>query len=169
MWSKRARVLGMAASATTIMALTVGGVTAATNPSGTAGTAQQVPQIAQSTRMHQFGHGGEEMHGMAGRVLHGEFVVPKPGGGYLSVLFQRGTAQAVSPSQVTLKSQDGFSKAYVINNSTLVNAGPTGISSVKKGAKLSVVATVSGHTATAVHITDVSLVKSLLKKYEQEH
>src|SRR5258708_30141476 len=44
---------------------------------------------------HGFGH-----HGFGGGI-HGQFVVPKPGGGYPTVLTQIGTGQSVSGSSIS--------------------------------------------------------------------
>src|SRR3981081_2904206 len=46
--------------------------------------------------------------------LHGEFVVPDGAGGYTTVLTQTGTVTAISPTSITVRSEDGFSQTYVI-------------------------------------------------------
>src|SRR3954471_18181616 len=83
---------------------------------------------------HQFGTGhqgagppgamlGGGGHGATGRPglgdmgptsLHGEFVVADPAGGYSTELTQTGTVTAISPTSITVRSQDGFTQAYVI-------------------------------------------------------
>jgi hypothetical protein len=55
--------------------------------------------------------------------LHGEFVVPGGSGGYSTVLTQTGTVTAISPTSITVRSEDGYSQTYVIPN-TAGNAGP---------------------------------------------
>jgi len=99
--------------------------------------------------------------GMGGRIpiLHGQAVLSKPGGGYQTVAFQRGTVTAVSTGSITLKSTDGFTQTYTINDSTVVGAHRSGISSVKSGDMASVIATVSGKTFTAMRIIDWTLVQ----------
>lgn len=92
-------------------------------------------------------------------AVHGQFVVAKPGGGYQTVDFQRGKVTAVSGTSITLESSDGYTHSYVVTRSTLVNAQAGGISSVKTGNQASVEATVSGGTATATAIQDLSLLK----------
>jgi hypothetical protein len=92
-------------------------------------------------------------------LLHGQFVVPKPGGGYQTVDVQNGQVTAVSNTSITLKSQDGFTMSYVVASSTLVDAQRDGIGSVKVGNQATVLATVSGSTATAARITDRTLVQ----------
>jgi hypothetical protein len=90
-------------------------------------------------------------------ILHGQAVLSKPGGGYQTVAFQRGTVTAVSAGSITLKSADGFTQTYVINGSTVVGAHRGGISSVTDGNTASVIATVSGKTFTATRIIDWTL------------
>jgi hypothetical protein len=101
------------------------------------------------------------MGGMGGPVpiLHGQAVLTKPGGGYQTVDYQRGAVTAVSTGSITLKSTDGFTHMYVINGSTVVGAHRGGISSVKAGDTASVIATVSGKTATAARVIDWTLLQ----------
>ncbi len=92
-------------------------------------------------------------------VVHGQVVVPKAGGGYQTVDIQQGTVTAVSSASITLKSADGFTKAYKVTSSTLVNAQRSGIGSIKVGNKAVVSATQRGSTATASRITDLTLLQ----------
>lgn len=92
-------------------------------------------------------------------ALHGQLVVAKPGGGYETVDVQNGQVTAVSNTSITLKSSDGFTMSYVVASSTLVDAQRDGIGSVKVGNQASVLATVSGGTATATSITDMTLLQ----------
>jgi hypothetical protein len=146
-----------------------GAALAATNSSGTPATQSAVvttpvpspapgqPRAAGSRYRHfggKFGFGG----GLFG-VLHGQFVVTKPGGGDETVDVQNGQVTAVSGTSITLKSSDGFTKTYVVAGSTLVDAQRDGIGSVKVGNQASVQATVSGSTATATSIMDLTLVQ----------
>jgi hypothetical protein len=94
-----------------------------------------------------------------GGALHGQMVVAKPGGGYQTVDIQNGRVTAVSSTAITLKSVDGYSRSYAITGSTIVNAQRDGIGSVKVGNQASVLATVSGSTATAVTVTDITLLQ----------
>ncbi len=92
-------------------------------------------------------------------ALHGQFVVGKSGGGYQTIDVQNGQVTAVSTTSITLKSADGFTNSYVVASSTLVDAQRDGIGSVKVGNQASVQATVSGSTATAVSIEDLTLLQ----------
>jgi hypothetical protein len=98
--------------------------------------------------------------GAAAGALHGEFVVPASGGGYQTEDTQRGSVTAVSTSSITVKSADGFTKKYQVTSSTLVDAQRAGIGSVKDGHQVLVLATVSGATATATTIEDLSLLQA---------
>jgi len=89
-------------------------------------------------------------------AIHGQFVTPKPGGGYQKIDTQRGTVTAVSTSSITVKSSDGYTKTYQVTSSTNVDAQRAGIGSVKTGQTVSVLATVSGSSATATQIVDLA-------------
>jgi hypothetical protein len=149
-----------------------GAALAATNSSGTPATQSAVVttpipspspgQLGAAGRRYQhfgakFGLGG----GLFG-VLHGQFVMAKLGGGDQTVDVQNGQVTAVSSTSITLKSSDGFTMSYVVASSTLVDAQRDGIGSVKVGNQASVLATVSGSTATAASIMDRTLVQQTL-------
>jgi hypothetical protein len=104
---------------------------------------------------------GGGLGGPAGLVgaLHGQIVVAKPGGGYQTIDIQNGQVTAVSTTSITLRSADGYSRAYAITNSTIVDAQRDGISSIKVGNQVSLSATVTGSTATAIRIRDVTLLQ----------
>lgn len=93
-------------------------------------------------------------------LVHGEFTVPKSGGGYQTVDAQNGTVTAVSSSSITVKSSDGYTASYAVSSKTVVDAQAAGIGSVKKGDTVFVLATVSGSTATASNVFDVTAVKA---------
>jgi hypothetical protein len=79
--------------------------------------------------------------------LHGEFVVPDSAGGYTTVLTQTGTVTAISPTSITVRSEDGYSQTYVIP-STARNAGAP----FAMNDKVAVRATRNGQTATVTNI-----------------
>jgi hypothetical protein len=89
-------------------------------------------------------------------ALHGTLVRPKPGGGTVTVEIQNGRVTAVSRSSITLKSDDGFTRTYVVTSSTIVAARRDGIGSVKVGDQAWVAATASGGTVTAIRVGDLS-------------
>ena len=87
-------------------------------------------------------------------AIHGQFVAPKPGGGYQTIDAQRGTVTAVSTGSITVHSGDGYTKTYQVTSTTHVDAHRAGIGSVKTGQTVSVLATVNGSSATATQIVD---------------
>lgn len=101
------------------------------------------------------GPGGAGVGGPLG-ALHGELVVPKQGGGYETLVVQRGTVRAVSARSITVKSEDGFTESYAVTADTLVNAARDGISSIDDGAQVSVLARKGAGDPTALHIADRS-------------
>jgi len=113
---------------------------------------------------HRFGEGpgiafGLGFPGLAFGAVHGQVVIAKSGGGYETIDIQRGKVTAVSTTSVSVRSADGFTATYAVGSSTNVNAQRDGISSVKVGNDVSVTATVSGSKATAVSITDLTLLQ----------
>ena len=146
-----------------------GAALAATNSGGTPATQSAVVNTpAASPSPGQSATGGQRSRHFGGKfglggglfgVLHGQFVVAKPGGGDETVDVQNGQVTAVSTTSVTLKSSDGFTMSYAVASSTIVDAQRDGIGSVKVGNQASVQATVSGSTATATSIMDRTLVQ----------
>jgi len=98
-----------------------------------------------------FGPGGGP-----GGAIHGEFVQPDGSGGYRTVDQQVGDVTSVSSSSITVKSADGFSKTYAIDENTVVNSGRDGIANVKNGDKVSVNAVVNDGKAAARSIQDMT-------------
>ncbi len=106
--------------------------------------------------------------GLAGGLfgaVHGQFVVAKPGGGYQMVDVQSGKVTAVGASSITLRSPDGFTAHYAVSGSTEVDAQRNGIGSIKVGNQVSLTATVSGSTATAASIGDLTLLQKSHKAF----
>ena len=64
--------------------------------------------------------------GAAGRMLHGEVVVGKDGGGTETLLVQRGTVTAKTDGTVTVRSTDGFATTWEVTSATTVLAGRPG-------------------------------------------
>jgi hypothetical protein len=121
--------------------------------------APAAPNAAQGPTGHMgFRHFGGGFGGPHA-LLHGQFTVAKPGGGYETVDIQNGDVTAVSNTSITLKSSDGFTHSYAIVGSTMVDAQRGGIGSVKVGNQALVLATVSGNTATAANIRDITLLQ----------
>jgi hypothetical protein len=66
------------------------------------------------------GRGG--LRALGSRVLHGELTV-KAKNGVRTVDTQLGTVTSVSPTSLTVRSQDGFSLTWVLGSGTVVRAG----------------------------------------------
>ena len=132
--------------------------TPSSSPSAAAATPAPTP-APPGPGYHRFG--GRFGLGFAGLfgALHGQLVVAKPGGGYQTVDVQTGQVTAVSTTSITLKSADGFTKSYTVTSSTFVDAQRDGIGSVKVGNQATMLATVSGSSATATSITDLTLLQ----------
>lgn len=110
------------------VALTSGGaaaVWAGTQPSPSpsspsASPSPSGPGTAKSTEGH-------------GRAIHGEHVVKQQDGSYRTVLTQTGTIKSVSGSEMTVKSEDGFSQRYAINAETRIAKVPENVSELRNG------------------------------------
>jgi hypothetical protein len=104
-----------------------------------------------------FGGPGKMDMGMG---IHGEFVVPGRDGGYQTIATQHGEVTAVSPTSITVKSEDGYEKAYDVSDATVVTAGDNGIDDVKVGDKVMVLATVADGKYQARQVHDGTAVGS---------
>ncbi len=102
----------------------------------------------------RFGLGGFA----GGGVLHGTVTI-RSGSGYKTVDIQTGTVSKVSSTSITVVSSDKYSQTYVVTSKTLVNSQAAGIGSVTVNDQVSVEATVSGTTATATNIVDITKIK----------
>lgn len=87
-------------------------------------------------------------------ALHGEFVVAAGDGKFQTLAVQRGTVTAVSATSITLRSDDGFTRAYAVTSETTVKARSGGISSISEGSNANVVALKQGSRLTAQLIHD---------------
>lgn len=94
--------------------------------------------------------------GMLGAV-HGQAVLAKPGGGFMTVDMQRGKVTAVSTNSITVRSADGFSASYAVAGVTVVGAQRAGLGSIKVGDEVGLQATVRDSKATATSIIDITL------------
>jgi hypothetical protein len=132
---------------------------AAANPSSTPTPSAGVPGKNRHGWIRFGGPFGFGPAGIGGGVLHGQFTVPKQGGGYETLDVQQGAATAVSGTSISVKSSDGYTATYTVTSSTVVDARASGISSVKKGDTVMVIAT-AGSTPTAASIADISAIKA---------
>jgi hypothetical protein len=129
--------------------------TSSPSPAPSAGTSPRIPMPG----LHRGFGGGCFGHFGFGGVLHGEFTGPAPNGGYETLAVQTGQVTSVSASSIAVKSEDGFTRTYSVDNNTLVVAGNNGIADVKTGNTVRIVAVVSGGSARAVQILDATTAK----------
>jgi hypothetical protein len=102
--------------------------------------------------------------GGVGSVLHGEATVNGPKG-YETIEVQTGTVTSLkdvsgSTWSLVVTSADKTAITYTVDSGTSVNGGESGISSVKSGNTVSVVAVVSKGTATVKTLIDSTTLKA---------
>jgi len=155
-------VVALLGGAGVAMAATSGSPASGTAASPAGGTVATPSPSARPAFPHQGRPGGFGL-GFGGPfcAVHGQFVVPKSGGGYQTIDTQRGAVTAVSATSITVKSADGFVKTYQVVSSTNVDAQRDGIAAVKTGHQVAVTATVSGSTVTASSILDFNLLPAM--------
>jgi hypothetical protein len=170
---KRWRLLGTVAAVA--VTTTAGGVAwAASNadptpsPSASPSSPSTPGQQQKPDRPGKGGFGPRGEFGLGG-ALHGEFVVPKDGGGYQTVATQRGEVTAVSKDSITVKSADGYSRTYTLTEDTLVNAARDGIDDVKTGNTVTVIAVVTDGKATASSVNDGTVRDAAGQKWGFKH
>jgi len=156
-WSTRRIVLSAAVAVLIVAGGTFGVIAATSHASTTAGNGGPGGGGPGGFGGGRFG-GGPGGFGGAGlaNALHGDFVVNN-NGTYVTDRLQTGTVSSVSATDITIASVDGYTQTYTINSSTSVDRGSDSISKVAKGNTVTVIATVSGDTATATTIEDRSL------------
>lgn len=164
-----ARRVGFALVTAAALAVGVVGVAAAVDPSPsptpTPGTTTPSPGSCgqNGAGPYAFMHRGPG--GMFGSSIHGQFVVPKSGGGYQTMDQQRGDVTAVSSTSISVRSENGFTKTYAVTATTVVTSTRDGIGDVKKGDQVSVMAVEENGSATAVHILDITQVGAEWHRY----
>lgn len=95
-----------------------------------------------------FGPGGPGGQGGTPDSLHGEFVVSDGHGGFTTELTQTGTVTDISATAVTARSQDGFTRTYLITTDTRRGRAP-----VQAGDTATIRAVTSDGNTTATAIT----------------
>jgi len=78
---------------------------------------------------------------LAGRVLHGEFVVATRDGGTTTVVAQKGEVTAIGSDTVTVKSSDGYTLTWRVEDQTKIH---------RTGAKVSLPGLVVGDRVAAI-------------------
>ena len=159
-WSAR-KVLGAVALAVVVVGGGTAVAIAATQPSPSTDTHPSAGVSGgQVTSGSGSGSGSGSHHGTGGytgpfgNAVHGDFVVRTSSGAFATERFQTGTVTKLATTGITLTSQDHYVGNYLINASTVLNRGAITIHDVKLGDTVTIVATLSGNTATATIVTD---------------
>ena len=165
----KTRIAAMVAAAT----LGAGALTGATmalaaadtpSPSPASGQHGNGPQGERGMKGHgeqgkRGGHGGPGQRGPReggpGHLVHSEGVAEDADGNFITVRMQVGEVTAVTTTSLSVKSADGYTSTYELNDETVVerdreDAAP------KVGDTVHVRATVDGATATAEHVHALS-------------
>jgi hypothetical protein len=106
------------------------------------------------------GAGGAAIYAASGSVASdqrngpgaggGPMMISGPGGGFEETQhgeFQVGEVTAVSDKSITAKSEDGYTQTYVVDSDTVLDG-------IEKGDSVTIVATMSGDTATAESVME---------------
>jgi hypothetical protein len=133
--------------------VTAGGVAYAATRAASSESADQLPANALDDLLNDQGGsdvGGPPDQGQASAVgpvdaLHGTFIVLQDGS-YVTTHMQTGAVTAVDSSSISVKSDDGYAKTYVISSDTET------ADSVTTGTTVTVMATESDGTLTATSI-----------------
>ena len=94
-----------------------------------------------------------ERKGGLRHALHGEFVTGTTGA-YVTRVLQQGTVSAVSPTSISVASEDGFTQTYAVVAGTLVrvDGAAATISDITVGEKVHLGGTKAGDAVTAERI-----------------
>jgi hypothetical protein len=93
-------------------------------------------------------HGGM-LGGIEGHAVHGEIVI-ETDDGFVTVQTQRGAVTAVSDSSISVRSADGFTATYVIDDDTSFGRSSEGAAGIAEGDTVRVVGKESGSALTAL-------------------
>lgn len=140
-----------------------GGVAFATSGSGSSTPAALTAATTPTSGANAPANGTtkHKHRGLLDRAEHGSVTVKtKTGTEVIDV--QRGTVTAVSPTSITVKSQDGFTATYVVDSTTKVRktGQQSAIANVANGDEVAIAAVHSGSTDTAKRIGDHGVPKT---------
>jgi hypothetical protein len=145
-WSGKKTAIAVAVA---VVIAAVGGVAIYAGTSSTASSQQGFGGAGGNGRMGGFG--GGQMGGLAVMrdALHGDFTISE-NGSYVTERMQTGQVTALSATSITVKSVDAYTQTYTIDSST------EKANNLANGSTVTVLAKVSGDSATATSITDGS-------------
>jgi hypothetical protein len=153
MISRRIKVTLLTGAAVLAIAGAGTGVALAQSSDPPSPTAAALSSAAPAPNGMPHGHGRHR--GLLARIEHGEATVRTNHGSQVFD-FQRGIVDSANSGRLTVRSADGFTATYVVNNSTKIRRDRKAgnISQVVAKDRVSVVATKTGGTATATRIRD---------------
>lgn len=124
---------------------------------GIAAVGGGVIYAASNSEAARGGMGGPGGYGMRGGPGGGLVIRGGPFGDAQHGEFQNGEITAIADSSVTVKSGDGFSQTYVVDDDTQVNGGQGDLDDLAEGDVVTVIATESdgGTTADSIMAGDV--------------
>lgn len=128
------------------------------DPSPAPDRSPKAERLERRLRGGPFGHhrGGPRLRK---GVLHGEYVTRDGDGGFQTRADQRGEATAVSATSITVKSEDGFTRTYVIDDDTRIGGAFGEPAEIAVGDAVHVFAVLDGDTARARRIGDITDMK----------
>ena len=134
-----------------VLLLSAGGVALAAQSSPS--TTQAPGATADKARAGVLGRGAGWRHGLARRALHGELTL-QTREGVKTVVVARGEVTALADDSVTVKSSDGVSTSFRINDDTRFGFRhePDPSAELKVGDTVWVAGTKSGDTVTATNV-----------------
>jgi hypothetical protein len=146
------RIARLGAAGVLAVGAGVAGVASASATSGATPTASATATPPPQTRQAHSQHRG----GMLRRALHGEFVVRQKAG-FTTMAVQRGVITELSVTSLTVRSLDGYSHAYAINDSTSLRAKgqATNRDALQTGERAVVMALKTGNRYTATRISGI--------------
>jgi hypothetical protein len=134
-----------------VLLLSAGGVALAAQSSPS--TTQAPGATADKARAGVLGRGAGWRHGLARRALHGELTL-QTRDGVKTVVVARGEVTALADDSITVKSSDGVSTSFRINDDTRFGFRhePDPRAELKVGDTVWVAGTKAGDTATATNV-----------------
>jgi hypothetical protein len=137
-----------------VLLLSAGGVALAAQDSPS--TTQAPAATADRARAGILGRGAGWRHGLARRALHGELTLQTKDG-VKTVVVARGEVTALADDGITVKSSDGVSTSFGINDDTRFGfrREPDPSAELKVGDTVWVAGTKSGDTVTATNVVSV--------------
>jgi hypothetical protein len=103
-----------------------------------------------------------------GPGIHSEVTFENGEGKYRTTATQLGKVVSVSPTSITLESDDGYKRTYAVGEDTVVTAGRDGIDNLKNGDVVHLFAQVEGSEARATQILDNAAMKFGLGRFVEE-